>query len=305
MKIMLLVEFHKEVCVVRCYFLLYIHDLPKILKHAHTSLYADDTVIYLSNADATTECNLLQHDLNLLKSWCDMNKMTINCKKTKYCIYGMRSLVKKSKNQNLILSLGTNILEKVCSYKYLGFTLDEHLNFNKHVNDLKQLVSHKLYLLATITLYISMEACINIFKTMILSLNDYGDIVYNGISQLNLDNVEKLFYRDLHICVITNNYMSKEDLRYACNIASLKSRHDCHQLLFMHKQKANVDLMKPKTVNTRLHDAPVFNTYKPNNEKAKCNVLYKGATKWDGLPSNARNLDFTDFKTLQKKGIKN
>ena len=63
-------------------FSLYINDIPKSLKYAQTSLYADDTVIYLSNHDATSACNLLQHDLNLLQNWCDMNRMTINCKKT-------------------------------------------------------------------------------------------------------------------------------------------------------------------------------------------------------------------------------
>ena len=77
-----------------------------------------------------------------------MNKLTINCKKTKYCVYGMRSIIKKSKSQNLVLSLNNQILDRVCSYKYLGFALDEHLTFNKHIIDMKQLISHKLYLLS-------------------------------------------------------------------------------------------------------------------------------------------------------------
>ena len=78
--------------------------------------------------------------------------------------------MKKSKAQNLVLSLNNQILERVCSYKYLGFALDEHLNFNKHIKDMKQLISHKLYLLSKIRKYITFEASINIFKTMILSL---------------------------------------------------------------------------------------------------------------------------------------
>ena len=113
-------------------FLLYINDLPQILNYTHVSLYADDTVIYIHDSDAIHACNLLQHDLTTLQNWCNMNKLTINCNKTKFCIYGMRSLVKKSKSQNIVLSLNNQILEQVCSYKYLGFALDEHLNFNRH-----------------------------------------------------------------------------------------------------------------------------------------------------------------------------
>ena len=36
-------------------------------------------------------------------------------------------------------------------------------------------------------------------------------------------------------------------------------------------------------VATRLHDAILFTTKKPNSEKYKLNVLYKGATAWKSL----------------------
>ena len=79
---------------------------------------------------------LIQEDLDLLQKWCCMNKITINCKKTKYCVFGMSSAIKKSKTANTKLCLNNQILSRECSYKYLGFTLDEHFNFNKHVEEL-------------------------------------------------------------------------------------------------------------------------------------------------------------------------
>ena len=54
-------------------------------------------------------------------------------------------------------------------------------------------------------------------------------------------------------------------------------------------------------MNTRLHDAPVFNVYIPNNEKVRNNVIYKGAIKWKAQKLDARNLDFKDFKNLPKR----
>ena len=48
-----------------------------------------------------------------------------------------------------------------------------------------------------------------------------------------------------------------------------------------------------------------FKVYKPNNEKAKLNVLYRGAIEWNALPSNEHNLDFDDFKIKIKKDMKN
>ena len=72
----------------------------------------------------------------------------------------------------------------------------------------------------------------------------------------------------------------------------------------MHRLTSQKSLLKQQIRQTRLHDAPVFNTYKPNNEKAKANVLYRGAIAWNMLPANVRNLNFIDFKTLQKEIVK-
>ena len=128
-------------------FLIYINDLSNIIKNSKISMYADDTVIYISHSNLNIAITLIQSDLNALYEWCNRNKLTINCKKTKFCLFGMRSNIKRSKMLDIQLSLNANILERVCSYKYLGLILDEHLNYNKHVKEMTKLISHKLYLL--------------------------------------------------------------------------------------------------------------------------------------------------------------
>ena len=72
----------------------------------------------------------------------------------------------------------------MCSYKYLGFILDDQLNFNKHVTELSKIVAHKLYLLSRIRKYITKSASLNIFKTMVLSLIEYGDIIYMQVHRM-------------------------------------------------------------------------------------------------------------------------
>ena len=158
-------------------FLLYINDISKVLSNCKVSLYADDTVLYYSGKNMEDVVKVIQADLIRLKSWCNRNRLTINCKKTKYCVYGMRSIVKKSKSQDMIISLSNTVLEKVCSYKYLGFILDDQLNFNKHITEMIKLVSHKLYLLSRIRKYLTGNASLIIFKTMILSLIELVKII--------------------------------------------------------------------------------------------------------------------------------
>ena len=86
-------------------------------------------------------------------------------------------MIIKKKTVDMILSLNNIILERVCSYKYLGFILDDQLNFNKHVNEMIKIVSHKLYLLSRIRIYLNKKASNIIFKTMVLSIMENGDII--------------------------------------------------------------------------------------------------------------------------------
>ena len=180
---------------------MYINDLSNVMDYCKVSLYADDTVIYIIHSKVQIALQLLQKDLNKLVEWCTDNKVTINCKKTKYGVYGMRSNIKRTKSLNTVLSLSNNRLDRVSSYKYLGFILDEHLNFNKHVSEMCNTISHKLYLMSRIRTFLTTQACINIFKTMVLSVIEYGDIIYAGTSVGNLDKLDRLFYRGLRICL--------------------------------------------------------------------------------------------------------
>ena len=228
-------------------FIIYINDIAKALQHCKVALYADDTVLYMEHAEVNDAIEFVQNDLHALSKWCSMNKLTINCKKTKYCIYGMRSKIKKSKSEDTLLSLNNTILSRVCSYKYLGFILDDHLNFNKHITELCNTITHKLYLLSKIRRYLTTEACITIFKTMILSIMEYGDIIYTGATDGNLQKIDKLFYRGLRICLNYNYKAEREQLCLDCNVKSLEVRRRNHLVLFMHKQTTNIELLKPKT----------------------------------------------------------
>ena len=72
----------------------------------------------------------------------------------------------------------------------------------------------------------------------------------------------------------------------------------------MFKKKGNMTIVNNRNVRTRAHDAILFITVKPNNEKCKRSVLYKRALSWNSLPVNERNIEkYENFKTVQKKKL--
>ena len=67
-------------------FLIYINDIAKSIINSKVSLYANDMLLYISHSDFESAIRLIQSDLDSVYTWCDSNKLTINCEKTKYFI---------------------------------------------------------------------------------------------------------------------------------------------------------------------------------------------------------------------------
>ena len=284
-------------------FLIYINDLCNVIANCNIHLYADDTVLVYSAPDIYTAHLHLQNDLNNLANWCKGNKLSINIKKTKSMIVGTRSMVKKHPILPR-LKIDGKTIDYVFQYKYLGVTLDEILSFHAHLNNTIKIVSHKKILLHKIRCYITEDAAVKIYKSMILPYVDYGDIFYMNANSGLVEKLQTLQNRALRICFTARLITPTQILHRSAQISKLKPRRITHLVNYMFKNKSNIRYLNVRNINTRLHDAPVFKTTctKPNCEKFKANVYYNGAMAWNNLAVNIRNIEtYEIFKTTQKK----
>ena len=68
---------------------LYINDLPSVTNTCKVILYADDTaIIYSDKQKEQIEKHLNDDMANIVKTWLDENKLTLNVKKTKSMLIG-------------------------------------------------------------------------------------------------------------------------------------------------------------------------------------------------------------------------
>ena len=67
---------------------MYINDLPKCVKNAKVSMYADDTALYYSSADIDVIVQKLNEDLENVRIWLMKNKLSLNVKKTEFMVLG-------------------------------------------------------------------------------------------------------------------------------------------------------------------------------------------------------------------------
>ena len=121
-------------------FLLFINDLPAVLKH-EKALYADDLALWHSFKSPGTSAILLNEDLQRLNEYCNKWKLKINTTKTVYTIF---SNSPKMANKELRLTIDGERLEKEKNPVYLGVTLDRQLTLSKHVQKLKNKSERRL-----------------------------------------------------------------------------------------------------------------------------------------------------------------
>ena len=181
------------------------------------------------------------------------------------------------------MRIDDNKLDRVPTYKYLGITLDANLTYNRHLENVIKSLSYKALLLAKMRKYITQDVSLRIYKIMILPVLEYGDILYEGANKKLIDKLQVIQNRCLRTCLLPNQHIPTIRLHESCETANLISRRKMRLQLYMFKQKHNNCIVNDRNVYTRSHDAILFTTVKPNSEKYKNNVLYKGAIAWNGL----------------------
>ena len=143
-----------------------------------------------------------------------------------------------------------------------------------------------------------------IYKAMILPYFDYADIIYDKANQGELDKLQRVQNRCLKICMLTNIKTDTDFVHSHTKVPKLENRRKVHLRNFMFQRKSNDQLLDTIPVNMKARDAPLFKTEFPRYEAYKRSVLYNGATEWNSLPVDVRNIDqFLPFKFMQKKWL--
>lgn len=117
--------------------LIMLNDMKRSLKVGQSILFADDTTIYLSGANAEFLFIRMQRELDLVQGWLLDNGLSLNVDKTKCMLFHPKGTTHMNRR---VLTLNEKPIEQVDNFKLLGLTLDPHLSFEPDVID----ISHKL-----------------------------------------------------------------------------------------------------------------------------------------------------------------
>ena len=113
-------------------FIIYINDLPNCLKHTTPRMFADDTSLTAVGKTFNEAEEIANKNLKNVKAWLSSNKLSLNIAKTEYLLIGSRPKIKRIDVQPTV-KIDTCPITRVKCAKMLGVEIDEHLNWEKHI----------------------------------------------------------------------------------------------------------------------------------------------------------------------------
>ena len=192
-------------------FLLFINDLPLLLKHCQADFFADDATAHTSNQDIETINTELQSDFSIAVSWSKQNKLPINYDKTTYMILGSKKRVQDE--HQLDLRAENRTIDKVSTQRLLGIFIDDHLSWTTHIDHLCSTLSSKISLLRQISAYVPQDIQKLYYQSYIVPLLDYGCNTWGTTSSANIERLSKLQKRAARI-ILKADFMTPSKLMF-------------------------------------------------------------------------------------------
>ena len=300
------------VCVEAASCFNYINDLHRSVKYSKTYHFADDTNIMQSNKSLDVLSKNLNKDLKSLSQWLKANKLCLNISKTELIIFHRNTA---SIDHTLKLKLDGKRLGPSQSVKYLGVILDEHLQWNDQIAQVKIKLNRAIGILSKIRHNANPTIILKVVYHSLFGSNLlYGAQLWGQTNLANQNSIQVLQNRAIRkICFKKRNEPVSEDFK---KIGILKF-HDLIKLqncLFICQLEQDEQLAKSflalkhcgdnhnyqtRSTTKRLLDTPLLNTDTYGTQSTKYNCI----ADWNSFRKTFKDLPLSECSRFKVKKL--
>ena len=283
-------------------FILYSNDIPNSLKYSKSILFADDTTVYISGEDVTDLFRCLNHDLSKLNDWFKANKLSLNVNKTNYMLFNKNTALLPP---DVCLYIGTDKLEQVRCTKFLGLHIDDHLEWDIHINHCKSKVSSGIHAMNIAKNILSGKHLRIIYNSLVHPYLSYGNLLWGNSYKKYINKLEILQKKAIR-CMSKATYNEHSSPLFKRNkITKFKDIHSSQLGQLMYDFVNNnlpPPLMDLYTRNSEIHQHNTRHNIdihlpKVNFDIVRRSFIFKGPDLWIKLdPSIKCSNTRTSFK---------
>ena len=278
-------------------FIIFINDIETGILST-LSKFADDCKIK-REVSCDEHAEEVQTDLDTLATWSDKWQMAFHPDKCKVLHLGHNN----SKRQYFINGIE---ITKVEEEKDLGIIISEDLKPKKHIAKIVKRANRLLGMIRRTITSKTKTNIMNLYKTLIRPILDYGAAVWSPHQKGDIQKLEKVQRRATKLIKTIRNLPYEERLK-RCKLMSLESRrrrYDLIETFKIMKRIYKVDptkLFKTKESQTRGHSLKIYKPHSRLNTR-KNFFSQRVINDWNKLPETAVNAkNILNFKTIIDK----
>ncbi|KAI5717970.1 hypothetical protein M8J77_014330 [Diaphorina citri] len=166
-------------------FSLFFNDLPNVIKHSSVLMFADDVKLYRP-ITSSSDCHLLQIDIDALYSWMTTNGMTLSLHKCFVVEFTRGGSI------DFIYTLDSVPLTRVDQIKDLGILLDQKLSLVPHITNLSMRCHRILGYIVRNSKGLSSDAFRLLYVSLVRSLLEYACVVWSPYYEVHINLLERV-----------------------------------------------------------------------------------------------------------------
>lgn len=270
-------------------------------------LFADDTNIFYSGNDLKGLNTQINHELTKIQRWLNANKLSINLSKTKYILFG-----KKGHKDQLDLQINGVVIEKVKEHKVLGVIMDERLDWNAHLNFIKNKIARSLSILYRAQGSLNEKALLTLYNALILPYLSYGAEIWGNNYKSHLWPLLILQKKAMRIIYKRNYREHTNGLFIMSKCLKIHELVEYKTVLMVYKAHVNSlphnlqNRYQTRESNYELRRTNVFKHKFARTNFRAFSISIVGIKLWNALPQNLTDiLTFSHFKRKLKEYLQN
>ena len=167
-------------------FLMYINDLARVIRCSSVKMFADDTKIYFKT-DSDADHALLCSDVEATLDWMCRNQLSVASEKCSVLHLGNRFI-----NSKRSYTFNGDDVPSVSSMKDSGITVDNELNFSKHISQIAARAFQRTNLFFRVFKCRDRDFLLAVFKIYIRPLVEYCSSVWNPYLKKDITLLERV-----------------------------------------------------------------------------------------------------------------
>lgn len=292
------------------FFSIYVADIPECIKHSELEEYADDLQIHIpfsiDNLEQVQE--QFNADLKSINMYAKDHNLKLNPQKSNILLFCCNKQNEQATQNKIKIKIDETEVPLVTEAKNLGIIFDTQLNFKSHISKKVQIAYMRLKNLYKYNHSLPSKTKYYLCNSLILSLFDYGDIVYGesltGEVAHTIQKIQNACIR-FSFSIPFRNHITPH--LKELSILNMENRRKAHTFTLIHKILKTAQppylkqLFQPHQHQHGTRNANSFKIPKHRTTNFEKSFAYFAIKYWNTLPLNAKELSLPRFKKIIKK----